>query len=336
MPQPLGKAGMARGGWTRIAALGLVAFLLSSSARSSPSSALADFNQGKQYQAARQWRQAIQYYAAALKDAPTFYYAYKALGTVYYQAGDHRGALAYYDLYLKSAPGDHATRAFAERIRAQLGAARVPAAPAAQPAAEAAPSAKARASLTGGFDVRAFGGAVMDSGSDLAGDFPGANVASCVAGDGGLGLDYGFPLGFVAGLDVMLGPDRSHGLSAGTSSATATISNLAGFINAGWRFAFFNEVVLEPRIGLGIISGELSISGITDTYAGVGFGVWPELRAEVELGTWGLGLSAGYLSSNIPTLTDSNNNQVLRNAALQTGGPSVGFFVVYHFDPLLR
>ncbi|HXB98579.1 MAG TPA: hypothetical protein VNZ54_11045, partial [bacterium] len=71
------------------------------------------------------------------------------------------------------------------------------------------------------------------------------------------------------------------------------------------------------------------------------FGVWPELRAEYELGNWGLGLSLGYLSSDIPTLTDSTSNQVAKNqqnsnVVLQTGGPSFALFAVYHFQPLLK
>jgi hypothetical protein len=312
--------------------------------------ALADFNQGKQYQSARQWRQAIQCYSASLKSDPAFYYAYKALGTVYYQAGDHRGALSYYDLYLKSAPGDTATAAFAAKIRAEFGAAPVAALPqAGAPAQTAAPESRLPKvkgggpvqALVPGFDVRAFAGGVLDSGSDLVADFPGAGASGCFAAGGGLGLDYGFGNGFVAGLDVMLGPNRSNGLTAGTASATATVNNMCAFLNAGWRFALLQNFVLEPRLGLGLVSGSLSISGVPDTFTGIGLGVWPELRAEYELGNWGLGLSAGYLSSNIPSLTDNTTNKIATNqnnsnVVLQTGGPSVGLFAVYHFDPLLK
>lgn len=323
--------------------LALVVLGLPTAAQADRPEALKDFNQGKQYQASRQWRQAIQCYSAALKTDPSFYYSYKALGTVYYQAGDHRGALAYYDLYLKSAPGDAATQAFAEKIRAELGGARRPVAEATPTSAPGTPSAQpggqAAQTLHAGFDVRAFGLGVMDSGSDLVADFPGISASSCFATGGGLGLDYGLGVGFVAGLDLMTGPNRSQGLSAGTSSATATVSNLCGFVNAGWRFPLFRDFVLEPRLGLGFVSGTLAIAGL-DSSSGSGFGVWPELRGEYEAGNWGLGLSLGYLISSIPTLTDSTTGQAdvvqNNNVTLQTGGPSVDLFVVYHFDPLLQ
>jgi hypothetical protein len=334
-------------GWTArlgVLALGLVCLGWPAAAHAGPSQALAAFNQGKQYQAARQWRQAIQYYAAALKADPSFYYAYKALGTVYYQAGDHRGALAYYDLYLRSAPGDAATKAFAERIRAELAGIRPAAAIAARPMPTAQPSAPAGRSLAGGFDVRTFGGAVLDNGSDLASDFGGGvQVGSSIADLGGLGVDYGWPFGAVLGADLMLGPLRSHRLSVPGSTATASIANVAGFVNAGWRFHPFEDCVVEARLGVGALSGAMQITGDgpSDIWEGIGYGFWPELRGEFELGNWGLGLSLGYLVSDIPTLTDSTTNQVVvnqskNNVVLQTGGPSVEFFVVYHFQPLLQ
>jgi hypothetical protein len=305
--------------------------------------ALTDFNQGKQYQAARQWRQAIQCYTAALKTDPSFYYSYKALGTVYYQAGDHRGALSYYDLYLKSAPADDATRAFAEKIRAELAGLR-PAPAAARPAPASQPGQGGGEDLAAGFDVRAFGGAVLDSGSDLASDFGGGvQVGSCIADLGGLGVDYGWPFGAVLGADLMVGPLRSHSLSVPGAKATATIANVAGFVNAGWRFRAFEDCVVEARLGVGALSGAMQITGAgpSDMWQGFGYGFWPELRGEFELGNWGLGLSLGYLVSDIPTLTDTTTNQVVvnnqtkANVALQTGGPSFGLFTVYHFRALL-
>jgi hypothetical protein len=332
-------------GWKALGclALGLACLGWPAAARADRAAALADFNQGKQYQAARQWRQAIQCYTASLKADPGFYYADKALGTVYYQAGDHRGALAYYDLYLKSAPADGPTRAFADRIRAELGGAKpvqAAATPAAQPASQ--PGAQAGQALKGGFDVRAFGGGVLDSGSDLAADFSQVTVGSCFAIHGGLGVDYGWPIGAVLGLDLVDGPNRSNSLNVPGAAATANISSFGAFLNAGWRFHPWQDIDLEARLGVGFLSSTLQITGqgSSDPWSGSGIGVWPELRGEYEVGNWGLGLSLGYLASNTPSLTDTTTNQAVTiqntKVTLQTGGPSVGLFVVYHFDPLLQ
>ena len=123
-------------------ALGLGLALAAGSARADRNKAMAFFQQGKQSQSARHWRTAILAYDAALKADPSFFYAYKALGTVYYEAGDHRGALSFYDLYLRYQPTDSATRAFAAKIHAELTMPH-PAAPAV-PAPAQAPAARRR------------------------------------------------------------------------------------------------------------------------------------------------------------------------------------------------
>jgi hypothetical protein len=109
----------------------LAGFLLGVSypARAYTPQALAQFNAGRQFQAAKQWSQAAAAYNAALKADPTLTAAYKSLGTVYYQAGDRKGALYFYDRYLTYYPTDTATKAFADRLRASVAG---PAAPQAQ------------------------------------------------------------------------------------------------------------------------------------------------------------------------------------------------------------
>jgi tetratricopeptide (TPR) repeat protein len=84
--------------------------------------ALAQFQAGRQFQAAKAWGPAVHAYEAALKADPGLTASYKALGTVYYEAGDHKGALYFYDRYLATNPGDAATKNFADSIRASLGA----------------------------------------------------------------------------------------------------------------------------------------------------------------------------------------------------------------------
>jgi tetratricopeptide (TPR) repeat protein len=112
--------------------------VLPSFGRAYTADALAQFQAGRQYQAARQWAPAVQAYEAALRADPSLTQAYKALGTIYYQAGDHKGALVFYDRYLTTNPGDTATKNFADGIRASLGA------PAPAPAAAPVPPKKKR------------------------------------------------------------------------------------------------------------------------------------------------------------------------------------------------
>jgi tetratricopeptide (TPR) repeat protein len=61
---------------------------------------LADFEAGRQYEASRRWAPAAYAYEAALKADPSLTVTYKALGTVYYMAGDRKSALYFYEQYL--------------------------------------------------------------------------------------------------------------------------------------------------------------------------------------------------------------------------------------------
>src|SRR5665213_2267863 len=96
-------------------------FVLPVLAQAYTADALNLFQAGKQYQAAKQLKAAVMAYRGALKADPTLTMAYKALGTVYYQAGDRKGALFFYDRYLTTNPDDTATKNFADSIRASLG-----------------------------------------------------------------------------------------------------------------------------------------------------------------------------------------------------------------------
>ena len=147
----------------------------------------------------------------------------------------------------------------------------------------------------------------MDSGSDLADDFQGVQVGSCLALDGG--LEAWTTAGTSArswvrtsstsarpwshSLSAGSGPERhgrhghgeQHGrsLSAGAGASCPPITSY-------WN----------PARGLGLLSSTLQISGSPDSSNGIGFGFWPELRAEVEIDNWGLGLSLGYLEQQAP------------------------------------
>lgn len=102
--------------------LGLVCLILAPCwARAYSPQALADFAAGRRYEAAGRWGPAAYAYDAALRADPSLTVTYKALGMVYYMAGDRKSALYFYDRYLSSNPGDAATRDFAVRLRAALG-----------------------------------------------------------------------------------------------------------------------------------------------------------------------------------------------------------------------
>jgi hypothetical protein len=212
-------------------------------------------------------------------------------------------------------------------------------------AALAIPGTVLRADFNSGFDVRLAVGGNYNSGADLETDngFP---VNGSFAPYGSLGADYGSAGGFVLGLDLMNGPDRSHGFSVAVGPSTYTgtigIQNWGLFVSPGWRVRLAKRLILEARLGVGAISAKetFETDGLgTVTATGYGYGVWPEFRGEYEIGPWGLGLSLGYLASLVPALEDSNG-QVVQNtqygyATLHTEGFSTGLFVVYHFTPPL-
>jgi hypothetical protein len=213
-------------------------------------------------------------------------------------------------------------------------------------AALALPGAALHAGFQSGFDVRFTAGGNYNSGADLESDngFP---VDGSFAIYGDLGADYGNAAGFVLGLDLLNGPNRSHPFrdvaGANTYTGTISVANLGLFLAPGWRVRLADRVVLEARLGLGAIAAKESFEtdGFgTATATGYGYGVWPEFRGEYELGSWGLGLSVGYLASLVPALEDSNG-QVVQNtqatyATLRTEGFSTGLSVAYHFSPLLN
>jgi hypothetical protein len=200
------------------------------------------------------------------------------------------------------------------------------------------------ADLNSGFDVRVFGGGDYNGGEDLETDF-GVPSNSDVAAYFGLGGDYAFRSGFVVGMDWMDGPLRRHTLggAAYSFSGVVSVNNVSGFITPGWRVSPLPDLLVEARLGLGLVDATevVQVDGVGNfTYTGLGYGVWPEIRAEYEIGHWGLGLSAGYLASLVDSVADSNG-QILQNvnasnATLHTEGVSLALFGTYHFTPVFR
>lgn len=373
----------------RVGACLAIAFGLSSMpglARAYTAAALARFQAGRQYQAAGQLRWAVLSYEAALTADPSLTACYKALGTIYYEAGDHRGALYFYDRYLATNPDDTATRNFDSGLRASLGAATpaqasVPATgveggsnSAQHPGGPFRPGFDVRLPVTGilasSADVDEFYGAYAPppSGYTETDNEPGAALAWAT----GLGFDYGLSNGFVTGLDFLYGPNRHYsvanpvgfeGQNLWTETDTYSISQYSLLLTPGWRFKVGGHVVLEPRLGLGVmeasmVQGEnIVVSPLGDeffgvpsggaspagsysaTSSGLGYAVWPEIRGEYLFGQFGVGFSLGYLL-NTPTAqkyTAVSGNPA--NAAAITGPnpvvpfPTVGAPVEYQSSP---
>src|ERR1700677_1580844 len=94
--------------------------ILPAAASAYTAEAMADYQAGNRYDAAKQLRMAGLSYEAALRADPNMTGAYAAMGRVYFEAGDHKGALYYYDRYLAYHPDDTATKDFADNLRVSI------------------------------------------------------------------------------------------------------------------------------------------------------------------------------------------------------------------------
>jgi len=303
-------------------------------ARAYSRESLADYRAAKRFQAAKEWRQAVLAYDAALTADPSFVGINKDLGAVYYEMGDHKGALYYYDRYLAAYPKDGVTRTFAD----SLGVADEVALPSISgPAPLTAEVSPRSGPFNPGFDIRGSVMGIMASGADVAEFYdwysPSIYAGSTYTGPGSvlaqgfeLGGDYGNADGLVYGLDLLYGPLRKDNAtivfpdgSGGTVTEkdTYNIDQFAVMVTPGWRFRLGKSFVLEPRLGLGIMNATWAYSqnytfdraavanGDPSYYTNTtynassgrdpGYAVWPELRAEYLFGRFGLGLSVGYL-----------------------------------------
>lgn len=353
---------------------------------------LAQYQAAKKFQAARQWRRAALAYEAALAADPGLVAANKDLGAVYREMGDHVRALHYYDRYLAAYPGDSATRTVAESLRV---ADEVTLPPVSTPAQVTAGLSPPSGPFNPGFDIRGSAMGVMASGADVAEFYdwysPSIYTGSTYSGPGSVvaqgyevGGDYGFSNGFVYGLDLLYGPLRTDQAtlvfpdgSGGTVTEkdTYNIDQFAVMITPGWRFRLGKSLVVEPRLGLGIMNatwvytqnytfdsaavanGDPAYYTKTtyDATSGLnpGYAIWPELRAEYLFGRFGLGLSVGYLlntntelryGSSAPGTAIGNPvgydpSPTATQASLwylNTSGFSASIYCVWHFQPLFR
>ena len=294
----------------------------------------ADFLLGQKYQAAKQWGPAAKADLQTFKDDHQAYWAYKALGTVYYQAGDKRGALAYYDRYLAINPKDTATKAFANSLREQQGGA--------APALANSPAAVQRDH--GGFSVRLDLGGVMNDGADVASLYSASSPGGFATGLG-FALDYALEGGFVGGVDFIYGPSRSYDVSIIGMSETDhwAINNMVFGVSPGWRFKLAQHWMIEPRVMLGYMLDSTTVSssagGPSDDLSASGLAIWPQVRGEYVFGKWGVGGSLGYLMANLSPVTDKTAGESVPdpsgsgNWVMKNGGVSFALYGAYHFNP---
>lgn len=82
--------------------------------------AKAAYLRGTALERAKDYKGAIAQYHQALAEDARYAYANKQMGNCYYYLGDKVQALANYDIWLNVKKDDEATRAFAERLRAEI------------------------------------------------------------------------------------------------------------------------------------------------------------------------------------------------------------------------
>ena len=330
--------------------------------------ALTQYSAAEQFQASKQWGQAIDAYQAALEADPTLVAAYKGLGTANYMNGDRKAALECYDRYLAAYPDDEATKKFADSLRPAMAGTAAPVAPAATAAPQAASGTHGGPALgpfRPGFDLRLPFSVVAVNSADVDefyldnGPYPGSTwiqPSEALTWGLGLGIDYGMGQGFVFGLDAQYGPSRSQPGSwtwpdpwGGTDveSDGWWSWQIAFLATPGWRFKLGNSFVIEPCVGLGVMPAWLNASFDTSYSAqgqappfneknsnlsyqayGLGYAIQPQIKVEYIFGHFGFGLSVGYLY-NTPTTLKYTSISNPQNVALPAG-MKVGNSVTYY------
>jgi hypothetical protein len=266
------------------------------------------------------------------------------------------GALAFYDRYLSVNPSDAATKAFADRLRGELGGKE-----AAEKGLEKASSARP-SKFNSGVSLGLGGGLVMSDGSDMAKFYPsssGLNApGSAIAMGGDLAIDYGGSGGYVIGGQFVVGPDRTHVVENGSGASAVkqslTASHFGVFLSPGYRLKMGKTWWLEPRLGIGLMSSKFTVksetaAGLTviKQYPGVGYGFWPELRLVKCFGKATLFAGLGYFWSSagpykdpdaLPGSSGTYNLNYLPEGSttkkdwlMNTSGPSLRLGLAYHF-----
>ena len=324
-------------GWGILGVAFLIA-LASVSVHADTAAAAADYKQAQQFQAAKQWGAAVKAYQAALAAEPRYIWAYKGLGTTYYLAGDKKGALTYYDRYLQSNPSDAATKAFADKLRASLGAAPAAAAPVPAAAASSYSGKSPLAGLSFGLGLDGLLASADDI-NQLLGSNPPQTFQSSFGFGADLGVDYGFANGFVIGGKFAYGPNRSHALTySDGSSDTVAINNLMIAVSPGYRIAMGEKSWIDLRVDLGylIVTGTETVAynGFSQayTFTSSGYAVIPQVAYVYKINSnFGLSGGLGYMISSASPVNDDKGQPLLiysstgstSNFAVTTGGPFI-------------
>lgn len=276
--------------------------------RADVAGAKAAFYRGLGLERAKSYPEAIKAYQSALVAEPRYAWADRQMGNCFYYLGDKAEALRHYDAYLALVGNDVKTRAFADRLRAELDGA----VPAATAAVEPAPMERWLVHPRIGVHTLAFKdwndyfkGAV--SIADIK--YPIVTVAYSV------GVDVGFRL--TRSMDLGLDADFYY---VATELNTKFINVLYNFsvLWIGPQFTYsyqmpHNPIVLDLGVGMGYLTlvGAGATSAIVSGYEGTGLGY----RGTVGFG-WRLNsghaimLDVGYRSATVPSVKVANGSGV--------------------------
>ncbi len=306
----------------------LVSMLLMTTATfADTAAATAAFKRAQQFQTAKQWGNAVKEYKAALAADPAYFWAYKGLGTTYYQGGDKRGALGYYDRYLAANPSDSQTKAFAEKLRAEVGG--TAGVVGATTAVGKAPAASKPAYQGLSLGVGLLG---LMAGADDLNKLLGTGATKTFQGGFGfgldLGVDYALANGFVMGAKFGYGPNRSHALDFGTGGkVTADVGNMIFSASPGYLISLGTDSWIDARVDLGLMMSTLTFtstfgsSSVTTKYSGSGFAVTPQVAYVKKFGQSVAGsFGLGYMISSVSPLTDDKGNKYTYSTG--TGSPT--------------
>ena len=326
------------------------------------SAAKEAYLQGLAKEKAKEYFEAINYYKASLEEYHAYVYAQRQLGNCYYANGDKDMALKSYDAYLAVMPSDDSVRAFADRLRAELGKGG-PSLQLTPSAIEALEPPSARRQSMGlvaeedpvfqdVFYMAGELGIVFTSSADMQRLAPGSSVSDRYGNVGQLRAGFLSATGFFFEGAYAFGPYREYNNtyadSTGSYTQTWQFSESTFSIEPGFRVPLNRHFGLGLGVALGYSNaslGALDVPGLpVQRYSGSGFSYTPELKFSFYFGKIGLDLDLGYHNSTISPMKDNTglpltaqNYSTLKTEAwaMDNSGFEAKIGAVLYFDPPL-